>query len=246
MVETFGLAILLEACVFLRISYPRDVDAYLGMASECHPVWKQFALRRFGAGDSAHKLLGRFPPTRRLEFGRYGVYSFRTRPPDSIPFTSLSVVTRDGMLLSAQAGSCTWRFTFFWTQDLELDRQYAAFMQEHHRMAEQQRLKRLESDLQKFHVQYDRWPTNEAEFSWFVTGEKPPAATLSETESPAAAAFKARYRLEDRPLENGPPVNALGITLKPQHDGAMVISLIGEDGLTRTVPKPTKSSLEMP
>ena len=101
------------------------------MISECHPLWKQFALRRFGAGDSAEELLRRFPPTRRLEFGRYGVYSYGggTRGPS---YTGLSVVTKDGALLSAQTASCTWHFTFFSTEDAELESQYAAYMKQKH------------------------------------------------------------------------------------------------------------------
>jgi hypothetical protein len=75
MVATNVLAVMVATCTFLRISHPQDIEAYSGMAWECHPVWKQFALRRFGAGDSAQKLFRRFSPTRRLEFGRYGVYS---------------------------------------------------------------------------------------------------------------------------------------------------------------------------
>jgi hypothetical protein len=115
-------------CVFFRITRPADIEAYRGMASECHPIWKQFALRRFGAGDSTAELLRRFSPDRREEFGRYGIYSYYAGA-GGIPFTSLRVVTRDGKLLSAESGSCTWRFSFFRTEDPELDRQFAELVQ---------------------------------------------------------------------------------------------------------------------
>lgn len=224
---------LLASGAFLRISHPGDVEAYLGMASECHPVWKQFAFRRFGAGDSAQKLFQRFPPTRRVEFGRYGIYSFSTGPSNSIPFTSLSVVTKDGTLVSAAAGSCTWQFVFFATQDPELDRQYAAFVQERHHRLEQERLERLKGDLQRFYGQRDRWPTNESEFGWFVTGEQPP------TEAFVAAREKRmrRYGLRKRDLQFP---NPLGIALTFREDGALTMGLKGEPDLARTVLKPTR------
>jgi len=61
-----ALALIGAACAFLRISHPHDIEAFLGMAAECHPVWKQFAFRRYGAGDSAPELfaaaLRRGPP----------------------------------------------------------------------------------------------------------------------------------------------------------------------------------------
>lgn len=131
------------ACAFLRISHPRDVEAYFEMAGECHPVWRQFALRRFTAGDSAAEFLRRFPPTYREEFGRYGLYSYH-QSPDGIQFTGLSVITRDGRLLSARTGSCTWQFTFFHSDDAELDREYAAYEQSRREQRE-----RLRQEKQK-------------------------------------------------------------------------------------------------
>src|SRR5437868_2187218 len=98
----------LAFCMFFRISRPRDIEAYFGMASECPPVWKQFAFRRFGKGDSAVQFLRRFPPNGREEFGRYGVYHYQHGGSNIIAFTQLGVVTRDNKLISAWAGSCTW------------------------------------------------------------------------------------------------------------------------------------------
>jgi len=116
------------ACAFLRISNPGDVAGFLGMARECPPIWRQFALRRFAAGDSAAELLRRFPPSHRAEFGRYGVYTYH-QTPNGIQCTALSVLTRDGRLLSARAGSCTWQYAFFHSEDAELDRMYADYEQ---------------------------------------------------------------------------------------------------------------------
>jgi len=227
------LVVLGASCVFLRISSPRDVEAFLGMASECHPVWKQFAFRRIGAGDPAQELFRRFPPTRRQEFGRYGVYYYSVGSSNGIPFTSLSVVTKDGRLISAGSGSCTWEFTFFSAKDPELERQYADFVKERDHGLEQQRLERLKVDLQRFYGQHTRWPTNESEFGWFVTGEKPPTADS------IAAEKRFRSRLGIRKTTPELP-NPLGITFTFRKDGALTIGLNGEPDLVATVSRPVK------
>jgi hypothetical protein len=207
------LLAILVSCAFFRISHPRDVEAYFGMVSECHPVWRQFAFRHFGAGDSASNLFQRFPPSRHEEFGRYGVYRYHQGDySNGIPYCGLSVVTRDGKLLSAGAGSCTWRFSFFQTQDAELDREYAAFMKERHETFERQRLARLETELRQFYLRHSRWPTNQREFSFFVTGS----------------------RSRDH--------NDLGITLTQRPDGVVDIALVELPGEKRSVTKPRKDN----
>lgn len=223
-------------CAFLRVSGPADIEAYLGMASECHPVWKQFALRRFGPGDSAQELFRRFPPTRRLEFGRYSIYSYDLDPA-GFSFTKLAVVTRDGRLLSAQSGSCTWEFTFFQTQDPELDREYASFIRERHREQERRALVKLEDDVRRFYMQRGRWPTNTAEFGWFVTGEKPmpePARSGNQTEN---ASIRVRYGFAG-PIPNP---NPLGITLTQKAGGQLKIAMADAPDLARTVQPPRRT-----
>jgi hypothetical protein len=205
-VAVMGLA--LVACAFLQISSPRDVEAYVGMSRECHPVWRQLAFRRYTAGDSVAELFRRFPPSDRKEFGRYGLYSYH-QSPIGIPFAALSVVTRDGKLLSAGAGSCTWRFCFFQTEDAELDQQYAVFIKERHERLERQRLGRLETELRKFYSRHSRWPTNELEFSLFVSPEIPSYST-----------------------------NDLGIILVQRSDGSADIALIELPTEKRSVLKP--------
>lgn len=116
---------LLSLCAFLRVWHPRDLAAYRGMAAECHPVWRAFAFRQFAQGDSTAALFAKFPPTRREEFGRYGIYSYGA----PMAFTGFTVIARDGRLASAGAGSCTWRFTFFETVDPQLDHDYQAYME---------------------------------------------------------------------------------------------------------------------
>jgi|SRR5688572_6361154 len=135
------ISVAVGCCAFLRISRPADIEAYFGMAIECDPVWRQFALRQFSAGDSAAELLRRFPPDQREEFGRYGVYSYG----GPLAFAGFSVVTRDGKLLSASSGSCTWRFTFFRIDDPEFKPQFVAYFQEKHERWQRERHQRSEA-----------------------------------------------------------------------------------------------------
>jgi hypothetical protein len=119
------LVVLFGLCAFFRFWRPADFEAYRGMAAECHPVWRAFAFRRFSRGDSAAELFAAYPPTRREEFGRYGIYGY-----GEPGFTGLAVTTKDGRLMSAAAGSCTWSFIFFTTSDDQLEREYQVYIQE--------------------------------------------------------------------------------------------------------------------
>jgi hypothetical protein len=123
--------------------------------------------RRFSAGDSAAELFRRFPPNRREEFGRYAVYSYY-RSPEGIQFTGLAVVTRDGKLLSAESGSCTWQFSFFRTADSDFDVQYAVNYKEKRERRARVQLERLATHLRTFYARHGRWPTNQQELSFFI------------------------------------------------------------------------------
>lgn len=139
-VGAVALVTLIAACIFFRISRPRDLSSYYGMARECHPVWRHCAFRRSGAGDSAADFLRRFPPSSREEFGRYGIYTYYPgSADDGIWFTGLAVITRDGRLIRSEAWSCTWQFTFFDSPDPSFATQYAAFTQERTERLRQQR-----------------------------------------------------------------------------------------------------------
>jgi hypothetical protein len=100
------------------------------MAGESPPVWRQFAFRRFGIGDSTAEFLKKHPPTRREEFGRYGIYHDGPGDSNSIPFTGLTVASKDGKLISAGAWSCTWQFVFFSTKDSRLIVVHLFFLKE--------------------------------------------------------------------------------------------------------------------
>jgi hypothetical protein len=136
----FALLVLVGCCLFLRISRPADVMAYVAMVrGECHPVWKEFSLRRLNVGDSAAEFLRRIPPSTRDEFGRYGLYRYY-RNSEGIPFDVVSVVTRDGRLWSAESGSCTWQFTFFRDDDPQFGADYTAYLKEKTARRERERV----------------------------------------------------------------------------------------------------------
>jgi hypothetical protein len=140
------------------------------------------------------------------------VYSFSDGPSNRIPFTSLSVVSRDGKLLSAAAVSCTWQFIFFSSADPELVRQYDAYMKARHAKLEQSRLERLEAEAQKFYA--------EASAS---TDQK----------------LLERYGLGKRGL-SAVSRNPLGVTLRFSDDGSLTITLIGEPDLVKTIARPSR------
>jgi len=82
-------------------------------------------------------------------------------------------------------------------------------MKEFHKKSERQRLARLGAELQKFYLQQSRWPTNEQEFSFFVT----PGTTSYIT-------------------------NELGISFVQQTNGGMKIGLVEFQDEKEIIPLP--------
>jgi hypothetical protein len=201
-------------CVFFRIRHPRDVQAYLGMAAEVHPVWREFALRHFAAGDLAKDLVRLYPPRIAEEFGRYAVYRYSIAEDGSLPMSGLQVTARDGKLLSAQAGSCTWQFTLFETPDPLIDQEYRKYWDERRKKREKERRDKLAAKLVTFHEQFDRWPSNAKEFGTFVTGS------------------------------TGGGTNPLSILLVEQSDGTMNVASIEYPNEVKRVSRPITVDLE--
>lgn len=114
------LVLLVAACVFFRVRHPKDLYAYVEMAG-FSTVWREFAFRRVGPGDSATGLVRRHLPKRSYEFGRYAVYEYDDAEPGTFAMGGITVTARDGKLLSAYAGSCTWKRTFFETPDSDIE-----------------------------------------------------------------------------------------------------------------------------
>ena len=163
------LALILAACLFVRIRQPRDLVSHLEMAIEFPAIWRELALRRFGSGDSAEDLLRICPPNRSDTFGRYGIYEY-FHDDGGLPMSGITVAARDGKLISATAGGCTWKYSFFDVPDPELDRQYELYVTEKRKKFELKRIDKLEGHLLIFRKNFERWPTNVKEFATFVTG----------------------------------------------------------------------------
>lgn len=119
------------ACAFFRVTRLSDVAAYRGMGSGViHPVWREFAFRRFGRGDSVAALLNRYTPSEVEEFGNYGVYTYYARydGPEYLYFCGLVVIAKDGKITDARAWTCTWEFSFFETDDPTRDYEYSKYI----------------------------------------------------------------------------------------------------------------------
>jgi hypothetical protein len=105
-----GLAAL--AC-YLDVHSGQDVIAYIGMSRECHPVWKDLALRRIQAGQSVAEVVRMAPPRHRHDWNDYTLLSYG----DLGDFTGLAMLAEDQRLIFAQATSCCWQHEFFRTID---------------------------------------------------------------------------------------------------------------------------------
>ena len=112
------LAMVVGLCGYLRIYRYKDAVAYYGMAKECHPVWKELALRRYHRGDPVEKLTEKWPPSeRRVEAGYEFLTYYDNPDAPGLRFTGLAVVAEDRRLLHAYAWSCCWQHSFFGSQE---------------------------------------------------------------------------------------------------------------------------------
>jgi hypothetical protein len=91
-----------------------DVTAYrMMMKEDFHPVWKDLALRRIKKGDSIASVLAKHRPWRREDFSPYTALYYEP------PLYSLTILAKDGVLISAEAGSRCWHHVFFTTPEEE-------------------------------------------------------------------------------------------------------------------------------
>jgi hypothetical protein len=91
----------------------QDLVGYIEMSREFHPVWKDLAIRRVRLGDSTEDLLRRYPAPMQVKYGPYVDFEYEVAPGGQISFCSLCITAKDGRLVSARAGSCTWEHVFF-------------------------------------------------------------------------------------------------------------------------------------
>jgi len=94
---------------YFGINTHRDLEAYVGMSLECHPVWWDLALHRIYKGQSVDAVIKQSKPAFVVRHGRF--VELRYQEPFS--YTGVQIVAMDGALTRAWAGSCTWDFKFF-------------------------------------------------------------------------------------------------------------------------------------
>ena len=113
-VVAFALLICaIGVCAFFDINTFQDVRGYIEMRRGFHPVWIDLALRRVDTGHETADFLREHPPPLVIEYGPFTDYEYEIAPRGCLSFNTLRVTAIDGRLISARAGSCTWRHTFF-------------------------------------------------------------------------------------------------------------------------------------
>jgi hypothetical protein len=81
------------------------------MSIECHPVWRDLNARRIKPGDEIQAVIWRTKPMRVEKFEDVTMLSYQ------MGFTGVQITAKDGKVVSAGAGSCTWDKPFFDTWD---------------------------------------------------------------------------------------------------------------------------------
>jgi hypothetical protein len=96
-------------CWFVKIESITHPRTFIGIARSCHPVWKDLACGRIYEGQPVDEVIAKTKPA---HVDRRGVFvSLDYHEPWSL--TVMRVIAKNGKLVSAHAGSCTWDHTFF-------------------------------------------------------------------------------------------------------------------------------------
>jgi hypothetical protein len=102
-----GTAALL-AWLYLYVQDSRKREIYEAMSQECHPVWRDLDAGRIRPGQLVDEVISRTHPVQVEHFE--DVTFLHYHPPG---FTGLVIVAKGGRVVSANAASCTWDWTFF-------------------------------------------------------------------------------------------------------------------------------------
>jgi hypothetical protein len=130
------LAALLVCCHF-RIWSFEDYRVYQEVCR--YPVGEDLWFGRIQAGQNLEHFLAEHPPHRTLRLGRFTDLSYYTLwplPPGTIPLGGLAVIAKDGRLVQAAAGCCTWQRVFFAMSaedEEELSQAFHVYVQELHK-----------------------------------------------------------------------------------------------------------------
>jgi hypothetical protein len=104
----------LSACWYFRVWGYDDYQTLLEVRR--YPPGEDLWFGRVQAGEDLARFAAAHPPHRVRRLGGFTLlsyYSLWPIPPGSIPMESLSVIAKDGRLVHAVAGGCTWHRVFF-------------------------------------------------------------------------------------------------------------------------------------
>ncbi|WP_428308360.1 hypothetical protein [Lacipirellula sp.] len=109
LVVVVTLASPLAFCLWFRVGSANEWQIYQAMDEECHPIWKDLYYGRIRAGDDVDSVIAIAPPSVQRGKGQSGTLSYyQNYKPGDLHFTSVTLKFRDGKLVDAYAGSCTW------------------------------------------------------------------------------------------------------------------------------------------
>ena len=113
------VGILLLAAWHSGIWSLRDWEIYQAMNRECPPVWRDLHDGRVYLGQPVEEVIAQTAPTRVEHFENFVLLEYQENRPGTICFTNVAIVAKDGRLIDAQAGGCTWQRTVFagWTEE---------------------------------------------------------------------------------------------------------------------------------
>jgi hypothetical protein len=104
----------LTACWRWRIWGTEDFRIYQEVCQ--YPVGRDLWFGHIHQGQALQEIVDRAPAHYTRQYGRFACLTYypgRPPGPGGLSFSSLSVIAKDGRLVSASAGSCTWSRVFF-------------------------------------------------------------------------------------------------------------------------------------
>ena len=82
------------------------------MSRECHPVWKELHAGRLYQGQPVEEVIVKTHPIRVERHAEFVCLDYQ-KGQQGLCLTGVTIFAKDGRLLSGQAWSCTWTWTFF-------------------------------------------------------------------------------------------------------------------------------------
>lgn len=97
------------AATYFRVWSRHDYQIVRAMSRECHPIWKDLHWGRIRPGQDVAKLVAGSAPVRIERFGEFEWLRYNSIG----DFTGVLIIARNGRIVGAAAGSCTWQREFF-------------------------------------------------------------------------------------------------------------------------------------